>query len=233
MSITAIIPVRKGSRRIPNKNLQEIAPGLSLLEHKIRILSRLNLDEIQVNTDCEEMAQIGKSMGCKIVMRDARLSDPEVPVNELVKWSASMVKTNKVLWAQVTSPLITTQLYLQKFDEMHSAGYEEMFTVTKIREFTLDAEFQPINFRWDNMPGSEQLPEVYHLNFAIHLVNRESMLKLGHYYGERPYIAEIDPLHSIDIDNYEDLFLCRLLYPVIFSDEKSNSIMDPINWTGE
>ena len=54
MKITAVIPVRKGSQRVPNKNLRAFA-DTTLLELKIQTLLQVpEIDEIVVNTDSEE-----------------------------------------------------------------------------------------------------------------------------------------------------------------------------------
>lgn len=58
MKITAVIPVRKGSQRVPNKNLRTFA-DTTLLELKIQTLLQVpEIDEIVVNTDSEEAIEI-------------------------------------------------------------------------------------------------------------------------------------------------------------------------------
>lgn len=58
MKITAVIPIRKGSQRVPNKNLRPFA-DTNLLELKIRTLLQVpELTAIVVNTDSEEAINI-------------------------------------------------------------------------------------------------------------------------------------------------------------------------------
>ena len=53
MKITAVIPVRKGSQRVKDKNLRPFA-GTSLLDIKIKALLQVpEIDEIVVNTNSE------------------------------------------------------------------------------------------------------------------------------------------------------------------------------------
>jgi CMP-N-acetylneuraminic acid synthetase len=62
--ITAVIPIRKGSQRVPNKNFKEFYKGKNLLELKIENLLQIQLiDEIVVNTDSEDAIQIAKKYG--------------------------------------------------------------------------------------------------------------------------------------------------------------------------
>ena len=64
--ITAIIPVRKGSQRVKNKNKKPFGET-SLLEIKINQLLKLQkwgkIDEIIVSTDDDDMLQIATSLG--------------------------------------------------------------------------------------------------------------------------------------------------------------------------
>ena len=64
--ITAIIPVRKGSQRVKNKNKKSFG-GTSLLEIKINQLLKLQkwgkIDEIIVSTDDDDMLQTATSLG--------------------------------------------------------------------------------------------------------------------------------------------------------------------------
>ena len=60
--IVAIIPVRKNSQRIKNKNFLSFYKGKSLLELKIEQLKKVkNIDEIVVSSDAELAKKISKS----------------------------------------------------------------------------------------------------------------------------------------------------------------------------
>ena len=61
--LTALIPVRKGSERVINKNIKPFGDS-SLLELKICTLKKINyIDDIVVNSDCDTMLGIAKDMG--------------------------------------------------------------------------------------------------------------------------------------------------------------------------
>ena len=58
--LTALVPVRKGSQRVKDKNIKNFG-GTSLLELKIKNLKKISLiDEIIVNSDSDDMLDIGK-----------------------------------------------------------------------------------------------------------------------------------------------------------------------------
>ena len=63
--LSAVVAVRSGSQRIPNKNIRKFG-STSLLELKLEVLNRVKgLDEIIVNSDSDLMLEIGKKFGCK------------------------------------------------------------------------------------------------------------------------------------------------------------------------
>ena len=64
-NLIAVVPVRKNSQRVNNKNLKSFA-GKNLLVHKIEVLKKINqIDEIIINTDAEEAINIAKKLGVK------------------------------------------------------------------------------------------------------------------------------------------------------------------------
>ena len=59
--LVAVVPIRKGSQRVKNKNFRKIR-GENLLIHKINMIKKLNdIDEIIVNTD-SDIPSISKKM---------------------------------------------------------------------------------------------------------------------------------------------------------------------------
>ena len=63
MSITAVIPVREGSRRLKNKNIAPFA-GTNLLVNKINQLKQVEeIDHIVVSSDSDLMLAMADSQG--------------------------------------------------------------------------------------------------------------------------------------------------------------------------
>ena len=61
--VTAIVPVRKGSQRIKNKNFKNFA-GKNLLRIKLETLTKIDIiDSIVVNSDSEEALSMADEFG--------------------------------------------------------------------------------------------------------------------------------------------------------------------------
>lgn len=74
MNITAIIPARKNSKRIPNKNIR-IYANHPLIYWSIHIAQKSKyINNIIVSTDCPIIAQIASSLGSSVIMRPDGIS---------------------------------------------------------------------------------------------------------------------------------------------------------------
>ncbi len=68
--ITVVVPVRKGSQRVKNKNFKPFA-GSNLLKVKLDILKQVNvIDEIIVNTDSEIALEIADEYNVGKIVRE-------------------------------------------------------------------------------------------------------------------------------------------------------------------
>ena len=73
--VTAVIPVRAGSRRLKNKNIMPFA-NENLLTHKIGQLKTVaSIDAIVVSSDSDEMLQMAKDCGVKVHKRAIEYCD--------------------------------------------------------------------------------------------------------------------------------------------------------------
>ncbi len=82
--IVAVIPAKRHSSRLADKNLLEI-DGVSLLAHAIRYAGGFkSVDKIIVSTDSEEVAEIAGRNGAKVHLRGPELSG-EAPLIEVYR----------------------------------------------------------------------------------------------------------------------------------------------------
>ena len=83
MRIVAIIPARGGSKRLPRKNIIEVA-GKPLLSHVIDNRLKVQLfDEVVVSTEDKEIASIAISAGAFVHFRDLNLADDEASLDQV------------------------------------------------------------------------------------------------------------------------------------------------------
>ena len=71
--IISIIPARKGSKGIPNKNLISLC-GKPLIHYAIQASQQSIVEETWVSSDSDEILSISKKLGAKTIIRPKELS---------------------------------------------------------------------------------------------------------------------------------------------------------------
>lgn len=220
--ITAIVPVRAGSRRMPNKNLAPFG-GPSLLEHKVSQLCEfLPQENVFVSSDSQEMLQVAESMGVRSHRRPKEFADDLLgrPLGETIAFIASEVPGEHILWAQATSPLVSKNSYLDAIEAYLSAldeGFDSLISVERVRDY-LRGPAGPINYQTgQGHTPSQLLPEMYRLTYGIVMAPREDMMRWGYYYGDNPKLFEVDKFEGVDIDDKFDFELALALKNLIKS----------------
>ena len=212
-NICALIAVRKGSKRVPNKNIRPFGDS-SLLEIKIKQLLRIQgIENIYVSTDCPKMIEIAKSLGAKTSLRDPYYSSAEVPMNEVYEHLAHLVQSRHILFAHVTSPLISDKS-LQDCSNTYISlpdGYDSLATVHTLHEYIWCDE-GAVNYNPDHHPRSQDLPNYYALNFAVNLISKEDMIKRKNIVGKNFYPFALDEIGSIDVDTMLDFKIAEFIY---------------------
>ncbi len=213
MKIKALVAVRSGSQRVQNKNIRPFA-GSSLLEIKLQqLLNIRSLDGVVVNSNDDRMLDIARKMGCEVVKRDAYYASNEVSMSEVYKNMAENFDGDIVVYANVTNPLLKNYT-LEKAIEtylMHSEDYDSLNSAHLIKEF-LFKDGHALNYDLEKQPRSQDLPDIYALNFAINIIERDNMIRCKNVVGKRPYIWGIDEVEATDIDNPIDFEFAEYMY---------------------
>ena len=97
--ITAVIPVKGNSTRLPNKNILPFGDS-NLLLHKINQLKQVEgLHDIICSSDSDEMLQIAEDAGIKAIKRPIQYADESVPFGMFLEYVCDIVEGDHVMWA--------------------------------------------------------------------------------------------------------------------------------------
>ena len=217
MSLKALIPVRAGSDRVKNKNIRPFA-GSNLLEIKIKQLQRINgIDEICVNSDCDNMLNLAKSLGATPIRRDPYFASSTVPMNEVWANMAANMDCLDILYTNVTNPLVSDSTY-EKFIKqwknryLQSSGRSSADILVPELCRYLWEETKAINYDPDHHPRSQDLPRYYGLNFAINIIPKTIMVSRKNIVAREFLPIHLTKIESIDIDEIEDFMLAETIY---------------------
>ena len=210
--ITAIIPVRKGSQRVKNKNIKPFA-DTTLLENKILQLKKIkSLKDIIVSTDCEKCLEIAERLGVQTHVREKYYASSMATNSEFFKNLAESVEAEYIMYSPVTSPLISLNTYnecLNKFNE--SEKVKNLVTASNVKHH-MWKDGKPLNYDIKKSPNSQDLPDIYAINYGICLISRQDMITYKNVVTEDPVFYITDEIESVDIDTEFDFMIAEMIY---------------------
>jgi len=212
--ITALIPVRAGSRRLKNKNILPFGDS-NLLIHKIRQLKQVDeISNIIVSSNSDEMLQMAKDEGVLTHTREEKYCDEvSAPFSEVVKNICSDIEGDHVMWAPCVCPLVGPEQYkdsIKKYFE--NEDYDSLVSVTSIKEYLWDKDG---SVNYDAGRGhvpSQELPDMWRIINGVFLAKRKDMVDWSYWIGKKPYKYEIEKNMAIDIDDESDFEIAKHLY---------------------
>ena len=116
MAVFAFLPCRKGSERVPKKNIKpfnKFENGLVELKLK-QLLGCAAIDKVILSTNDTEILDYAatiKNERLVIHKRDDALCSSSTSTDELVAHALSLVPEGHILWTHVTSPFINSAQY--------------------------------------------------------------------------------------------------------------------------
>tara|TARA_B100001248_G_scaffold130767_1_gene98068 strand:- start:307 stop:975 length:669 start_codon:yes stop_codon:yes gene_type:complete len=211
--ISFIVPVRKGSVRVKNKNIRKFHRS-SLLEIKLKqIRSNFPNNPLLLSSDCNESLIKGKKYGCIIDKRSKKYCSSSIPMREVYSYLASKIDTKYICYLNVTSPLLKDKSLMEaiKIFIQNYPKYKSLASVSIIKEY-LWYKNKAINYDPLNHPKSQNLPDYFSVNFGVNIISTKVMRdeKLLVKKGFLPYRLTFP--ENIDIDTEDDFFLAEYFY---------------------
>jgi CMP-N-acetylneuraminic acid synthetase len=217
--LIAIIPVRKNSKGIINKNLFKIGK-YSLLERTILIAKNSKfIDKVYVSTDCKKMFAISKKYGVNLKkLRSKKLSTTKALTIDVIKnvITEKNIKDSYILLLQVTSPFRTlnmTNIFLKKFEKNNDANSSVSLTrffhphPEKIQ--VIKKNFVKSYLNKESMRPRQFLPKVYCLNGLFYVAKSEQLIKKNSFFTNKTSAFIVEPEKSLNLDLPDDLIILK------------------------
>lgn len=221
--VAIVVPTRKGSQRVKNKNTRPFANFENgLLELKLKQLQNVKDATIYLSSNDEASIEIAKQFNennaqFKIVERPEALCLDTTLLTDLIQYLPTIIEEEHILWTHVTSPMVSSDIYQKSIDtyfEKREEGFDSLMSVHKVQEFLWSKEKGAIvntknkNVRW---PRTQDLEPYYQINSGIFIAAKECYLA-GDRVGKTPYLFEMNALESTDVDWEEDFKIAEALY---------------------
>jgi hypothetical protein len=224
MKITAVVPIRKGSQRVKDKNLRPFA-NTTLLDNKLKTLLTVpEFDSIIVNTNSEAAIELVEEEynNTKITYhrREEYYASSQCSGSDFFKHLGEVTDTDIFVYTPCTSPFIKAETYsrcIQKF--LESQQYDSLATVSLVKEF-LWLKGEALNYDPAHAPNSQNLPDIYALNFGVTVIHKNNLIKYSNIIGHNPQFVVTEDIEAIDIDTPLDFYIAEQIYKKKFIQHK-------------
>lgn len=214
--LTAIVPMRHSSERVPGKNYRDFA-GKPLFHHVIdTLLACKTIDQVVIDTDSPiVMEQCEKSFPTVLVLeRPVHLQDGAIPMNDVLLNTINQVPSQFYLQTHSTNPILTAKTLnqgIQKFFDSYPM-YDSLFSVTRKHVRFWDSLARPINHNANILLRTQDLPPIFEENSCFYLFTKAILEQKHNRIGNRPYLYEIPEAEAQDIDVELNFIMAELLY---------------------
>ena len=210
MKVVAFVPIRLNSKRVVGKNLKMLGDK-PLLQYILDTLKETpSIDEVYVYCSQEDICPL-LPKGVKFLKRNELLDRDETLGQEIYDAFTKEVDADIYVLAHTTSPFIKAPTIDNAVRQVIDRNYDSAFSAQKVQTFSW-YKGHPLNYNLKEIPRTQTIEPVYFETSAFYVFRKEVWTEAHQRIGEKPYMAIVDPIEGIDIDNPEDFeFATRVL----------------------
>lgn len=214
--ISAVIVARKGSVRVPNKNMLVLGKE-TLIARKIRQLKTCSdIDRVIVGSDSDEILEHAAEHGAEVIRRPSFYCDEQVAsANDMIFNMCSLIDTDVIVWAHCTNPLLSPVTYTKALQRFFSnmPQYDSLLSVVEFKEHLWGTDKKPLNYNpyQSRHVPARLLPPYYMQDGGIFIQPHKQMLENKYFFGKNPYLFTIPDEEFLDINNMRDYFLAKAI----------------------
>jgi YrbI family 3-deoxy-D-manno-octulosonate 8-phosphate phosphatase len=219
--IVAIIPARGGSKGIPNKNLTDFAGKPLVAWSILQALEAPSVSSVVVSSDSDEILDVAKSYGAMVVKRPPELSSDTassevalIHALELVEEELGKVKS--VVFLQATSPLREPGDIEGAINKFEEECLDSLFSQAVLEGFCAWTEENGIlkgkTYDPDNRGRRQDSPPLFLETGSIYVFRPETLRLRNNRLGGKIGRFTMESWKSFEIDNYDDLEICEILF---------------------
>ncbi len=210
-----VIPAKRSSTRVPDKNYRPFSHGKSLLDLLATKLSNIAADpaDVFLSSEDESTREVAERFGASYLPREARFTENSYPFQAVVNEVCKQVPgDDDIMWCHATDPFFDEHAaVVQAWAHRDQAASDSIVVVYPMRDYLLDEKFNPMGFgfgAWHR--PSQQLPTFYQLGFTCSIMTRPVATGLG-LVGAQP-MWHVAQNMTVDIDTQAEFELASRLH---------------------
>jgi CMP-N,N'-diacetyllegionaminic acid synthase len=220
--VLALIPARKGSKGLPNKNLKEFC-GKPLIEYSIgAALQSGVVDKVIVSTDYEfeDIPWSTTNSGAVFVKRPARLCTDNARLDKTLLHIAKTEEFDVLVLLQPTSPLRDGQDVKRAMEHYRKSNCNSLVSVCEQKAFIwIDKAAKignmeiPIGlYNPQDRPNRQEKRDIFRENGAIYITTKQGILESGCRINGTVTLFPMSERNSLEIDSLQDWKIGEILH---------------------
>ena len=224
----AVIPARKDSKGISNKNMQLIGDKPMIQFTIEAALGATKLKSVILSSDDADIIELAQKNGIDAPFkRPKNLSRDNTKISDVIihalDWYEATYQTipANIMLLQPTSPFRTSEDIDQAIDRFSNSSKKTLVSATELSQHPAaclvrgdDGKYYrlKINSNYDNDSGRQAYPETLFIDGGIYISETLEFLNSKQLIGDNPEIMITPQSHAIDIDTTFDLKIARVMY---------------------
>jgi len=223
MRVSCIIIARGGSKGIPDKNIVKFCGKPLLAWSVLQAINCELVSDVWISSDSKKILEIGEYYGAEPIVRPAEIAGDTSTSEEA--WIHAVNHINQtdgvsdidyVLTPQVTSPLRESSDFSGAIRLIEKDSSDSLLSVAEIEDFFIwktdeQGGSESVNYDFKNRKPRQQIDKRYLENGSFYLFKPELLLNNGNRLGGRISMFVMDRYKMFQIDNPEDIDLCKVM----------------------
>ena len=200
----AIIPIRSGSKGIPNKNVKMLA-GKPLIWWVLNSLEQSKVNKIIVSTDPEykKIIENFKFNKLKVYIRDKKNSTDISSTEDVLLETISKLKlVDDIILVQATSPL-TSFKDINNGIKLYN-NYDSILSVVRQKRFIWNSEGKSLNYNYKLRPRRQDWNGYLVENGAFYINHSSNILRDKNRLSGKIGLCEMNEKTYYEIDSLDD-----------------------------
>ena len=211
-----LIPVRAGSKRIPNKNILELC-SKPLFTHSIEFAKEFTSNEnIYVLTDSERAKTISRKLQVKVFERSFEFSKDDTSMLETILNFIEVEKIsddNNIVLLQPTSPFRSIKFFrkLKNIYDINDKASSAISVVrcifhhpSKIGKLSNDNSLELIDIPKEDNIDNHKKTKYFVISGTYYITSVKNLKLNKSFVGNNPFALEEDLFHFCNIDTPDD-----------------------------
>ena len=217
MATIGFLPVRGGSKSIPNKNRKLLFGKPLLYWNLLALQDCLLIDKIILATDSSDIIDTANSFGFEKITyynRSVESATDSAPTEMvLIEYleSEDVQPNDELILVQATSPFTTSSHLTEAIELYRTKGYDSLLSCVRTKHFIWDEGGKSVNYNFEERPRRQDFTGNLQENGALYISLVKHILYSRNRISGDIGIYEMEAYTALELDEPHDWIIAEQL----------------------